>query len=172
MRMHAVAGCMEPSRCRCSSDLGRASIFGESAGVVIPRESMRQSGAAGVVPGGEPEGAYIRRCIGELADQNGSCFVVKAVVIFVGIRIFSAKSITVGEKNGFEPAMGAEAGVKGVVGWVADKGCVVGAHGEKRRVAVNQRAAETLINAGLAAQMAIGIIGGVERVVRLSHIVR
>src|SRR5215831_7974884 len=86
--------------------------------------------------------------------------------------MYSAKGVTVGEKNGFEPAMGVEAGVKSVVCRVADESGIVGTHGEKRRVAVNQRAAKALVDAGLAAHAAIGIVGRAKGVMRLRDIMR
>ena len=68
--------------------------------------------------------------------------------------------------------MRAEAGIERMVGRIADESSVVGTYGEKRRVAVNQRAAEALVNSGLAAQAAVEIIGGAERVVRLRDVMR
>ena len=133
---------------------------------------MRQGWTACVIPSGEPERADVGGGVRDLADENGARLVVKVVVIRVGVRVFSAKRVAVGQKDRFKPAMGAEAGIKGVVGGVTDEGRVVGAHGEKRRVAVDESAAETVVDSGLAAQAAVGIIGGAERVVGLRHIVR
>src|SRR2546429_9919800 len=59
-----------------------------------------------------------------------------------------------------------------MVGGIVDKGRIVGAHGEKRGIAVCQRAAETVVDSRLAAQMAIEIIGGAEGIVRLRDVVR
>src|SRR5215472_9975342 len=112
---------------------------------------MRQGRAAGVVPGGEPERSDVGRSIGKLANQNGSRFIVEAVVILVGIGIFSATRIAICKKNRFEPAMGPEASIKRVVGRIADEGCIVWPHRKKRGVAVNQRAAETLVDSSLPA---------------------
>src|SRR5262249_14593457 len=94
-----------------------------------------------------------------------------AIVVFVRVGFFSAESLAVRQENRFEPAMRAEASIKRMVRRVADENGIVGAHGEKRRVAVNQRAAKTLVNTGLATHAAIGIIGGVKGVMRLCDIV-
>ena len=131
---------------------------------------MRQSGPAGVVPGGEPERSDVGGGIGELPNQDGSSLVVKVIVVFVGVGILSAKRISICKKNRFEPAVGPEARIKGVVGGIADERCVVGAHGEKGGVAFNQCAAETFVDSSLAAQMAVEIIGSAERVVSLRDV--
>src|SRR5215470_18048247 len=80
-----------------------------------PEKSMRQCGAAGIVPGSKPEGANIGRGIRELADQNGPGFIIEVVVVFVGVGSLSAKRIAVGQENRLEPAMRAEASIEGMV---------------------------------------------------------
>ena len=64
--------------------------------------------------------------------------------------------------------MGAETGIEGMVGGVADESSVIGTHGEERGIALNESTAETIVDPNLAAQAAIGIIGGAERIVRFS----
>src|SRR6266705_5500411 len=80
------------------------------------QKSMRQSRSARVGPCGEPKGTDVGGRVGELADQNSSCLVIKTIVVFVRIGIFSSKRVAVGQENRFEPAMRAKAGVKRMVG--------------------------------------------------------
>src|SRR5229473_5991684 len=156
---------MEPSRWRCSSAFGREAMRLSGNGSVMRKKSARQLRPAGVYPRGEPERAHIGCGVGELADQNGRGLIVEAVVIFVGEGVFSATRVAVGEKNVLQPAVRAEAGFESAVRGVIDKNGVVGAHGEKGRIAVDQRGPEALVDSRLAAQASVEIIRGVERIV-------
>src|SRR5215472_58512 len=133
---------------------------------------MGQSRSARVSPSGEPKGTYVGGRVRDLADQNGSCLIIKTIVVFVRVGIFPAKRVTVSQENRFEPAMRAEAAVKRMVGRIADEGRIVGTHGEKRRVAVYQRAPETVVDSRLAARVTIEIVGGAEGIMRLRDEVR
>src|ERR1700730_18200828 len=66
--------------------------------------------------------------------------------------------------------MCAEARIEGVIGGVADKGGVARAHRKKGREAVDQGGPEAFVDAGLAAQMAVEVFGGVEWVVSFGNI--
>src|SRR5271163_2316418 len=124
---------------------------------------VRQRRAAGVFPCGEPVGADVGGGAGELADERGRSLIVEVVVVFVVIGGFAVAGVAIGEKNGFEPTMCAEAGFEGVICGVADENRVVGAHGKKRGVAVDEGGAETFVDAGLRANLAVHVVGGVER---------
>ena len=61
--------------------------------------------------------------------------------------------------------MRTEAGFKRVVGRVGDDGGIVRAHEKERRIAVDQRGAEAFVDTVLRAQMAVHIVGSIERIV-------
>src|SRR5260370_37574020 len=103
---------MEPSRWRCSSALGREAIRSAREVSSIRKTSARQLRPASVYPGRKPEGANIGCGVGELADQNGRGLIVEAVVILVGEGGFSTTRVAVGEKDGLQPAVRAEAGLE------------------------------------------------------------
>src|SRR5260370_28631673 len=67
--------------------------------------------------------------------------------------------------------MGAEAGFKGAMRGIVNEYGIVGAHGEERRIAVDQRSPEALVDTGLSAQASIEIIRRVERIVSFRHII-
>src|SRR6267378_548646 len=140
---------MEPSRWRCSSAFGREAIRSESKGGVIRERSVRQLRATGVFPRREPERADVRGRIRELANQNCRGLIVKAVVILVIERILAAARVAVGEKNGLQPAMRAEAGLESAIRGVVDENRVVRTHREKRGITVDQRGPEAFVDTRL-----------------------
>src|SRR5438552_10197037 len=162
---------MKPSRWRCSSAFGREAIRSESKGGVIRERSVRQLRAASVFPCRVPERADIRGRIGKLANQNCRGLIVKAVVIFVVEGALASTRVAVSQKDSLEPAMRAEASFERAIGRIADEDSIVRAHGEKRRITVNQRGPETLVDSRLGAQTSVEIIGGVEGIVRFGHVI-
>src|SRR5438552_16926692 len=162
---------MEPSRWRCSSVFGREAIRSESKGGVIRERSVWQLRAAGVFPCRKPERADIRGRIGKLANQNCRGLIVKAVVIFVVEGALPSTRDAVGEKNGFQPAMRAEASFERAIGRVAEQDSIVPEHGTERRITVNQRGPETLVDFRLGAQASVELIGGVEGIVRFGYVI-
>src|SRR5579863_5609752 len=126
---------------------------------------MRQSGLAGVGPGGEPVGADIGGGVGELVDERGRGLIVKVVEVFVVIGLYFEVRVAVGEQDGFEQAVGAQANVEGVIRGIVDEGGVIGAHGKKGRQAIDQCGAKALIDSGLAGEVAVEIVRGVEGIV-------
>src|ERR1051325_9555778 len=156
---------MLPSRWRCSSALGRERIRSGKALSIIQADLVGKLRLAGVLPGGEPKRADIGGSIRKLANENRGGLIVKAVVVFVRVRVEAATGVAVGEENGFEPTVRAKAGFEGVVGRIGDKHGVVWPHGEERAVAINERGAEAIIDAGLAGEFTVVIVGGVEGVV-------
>src|SRR5437879_2454071 len=162
---------MEPSRCRCSSAFGREAIRSESKGGVIRERSVRQLRAAGVFPCRKPERADIRGRVGKLANPNRRRLIVKAVVIFVVEGALASTRVAVGKKNGFQPAMRAEASFERAIGRIADEDSIVRAHGKKRRITVNQRGPETLVDSRLGTQTSVEVIGRVEWIVRFGHVI-
>src|SRR5438477_13017919 len=107
---------MEPSRWRCSSAFGREAIRSESKGGVIRERSVRQLRAASVFPCRVPERADIRGRIGKLTNQDCRGLIVKAVVLFVGAGALASTCVAVGQKDGLEPAMRADARFERAVG--------------------------------------------------------
>jgi hypothetical protein len=131
---------------------------------------MRQSGLAGIGPGGEPVGTDVGGGVGELANQRASRKIVKAIEVLVVVSLGFEICIAISELDDFQPAMGAEASVKSVIGRVADEGSVVWAHGKERRKAINESASEALVNSGLVGEVAIEIFRGVEGIVGFGDI--
>ena len=68
--------------------------------------------------------------------------------------------------------MSRETGLKGVVRGIADERSVVRADREERAVAVDQYGIEAIVDALLAAHLAVKIFGGVEWIVRFGHVIR
>ena len=93
------------------------------------------------------------------------------IEIFVVVGILCRAGIAVGEQNGFEPTVGAQARFKGVIGRIGDEGSVIWAHGEKGRKAVDQCRAEAFVDAVLKGQVAVEIFGGVEGVVGFGDVI-
>src|SRR6266851_3555148 len=163
---------MEPSRWRCNSALGNEAIRLESKGCVIRESSVRQLRPASVHPRRKPERAHIGCRVRELANQNCGGLVVEAVVILVGEGIHPAARVAVGKKNGLQPAMRTKTSLEGAIGRVANEKRIIWPHREKRRIAVDQRGCEALIDRLLGAQVTVKIIGGVEGIMRLGHVIR
>src|SRR6267143_721446 len=163
---------MDPSRWRCSSALGREAIRLESKGGVIRERLVRQLRPAGVYPGRKPERAYIGCRVGELTNQNGGGLVVESVVILVGEGILTAARVAVGEKYGFQPAMRTKASLESAICRVADEKRIIWPHREKRRIAVDQRGSKSLGDRRFADQVTVKIIGRVEGIMRLRHVIR
>src|SRR5581483_4621648 len=135
-------------------------LAGRAAGLMRAL-SMRQLRLAGVFPGGVPE----------RADIGGGGLIVETVVILVGVGIEAAAGVAVREKNGLEPTVRAETGFEGVIGGIVDEQRVIGTHGEEGSVAIDQGGSKAFVDAGLIGEAAIGVVRGVERVVRRGDIV-
>src|SRR5467141_605127 len=163
---------MDPSRCRCSSAFGREAMRLESKGGVIRERLVRQLRPAGVYPRRKPERAHIGCRVGELTNQNGGGLVVEAVVILVGEGILTAARVAVGEKYGLQPAMRTKTSLECAIRRVADEKRIIWPHREKRRIAVDQRGSKSLVDRRLAAQVTVKIIGRVEGIMRLRHVIR
>src|SRR5689334_14671395 len=131
----------------------------------------RQLRLAGVFPGGEPVGTDVGGGVGKLADQDGAGMIVKMVVVFVGVGVQTAAGFAVSVKNGFHPTVRTEAGFESVVGGIGNECSVIRAHEEIGRVAIYQSCAEAFVHAVLRAEVAIVVIGGVERIVSAGYIV-
>src|SRR6266849_6943144 len=163
---------MEPSRWRCSSAFGREAIRLESKSAVIRERSVRQLRPPGVHPRREPERTHIGCRVGELPNQNCGGLIVEAVVILVGEGILPAARVAVGEKYGLQPAMRTKASLESTIRRVADEKRIIWPHREKRRIAVDQRGSKSLVDCQLAAQVTVKIIGRVEGIMRLRHVIR
>jgi len=86
---------------------------------------------AGINPRCQPIGTYVRRRVGQLSDQNHRRRIIEVIEILIIVRILANARIAIRQQYCFEPAVSAEASLKGVVGGVADVRGVVWAHGEK-----------------------------------------
>src|SRR5260370_24838696 len=107
-----------------------------------------------------------------LANQNGRSLVVEAVVIFVVEGIPPPARVAVGKKNGLQPAMRTKTSLEGAIRRIADEKRIIWPHREKRRIAVDQRGSKSFVDRRLAAQVPVKIIGGVEGIMRLRHVIR
>src|SRR5271155_3063403 len=121
----------------------------ESKAEVICGRLMWQLRPSGIHPGSEPKGADVGGGIGKLANQDSCSVIVEAIIVFVGEGILAVARTAVGQKNGFEPTVGTEAGFKRIVRGVADKDCVIRPHRKKRGKAVDQDGSKTIVDAGL-----------------------
>src|SRR5260221_502514 len=166
-----IAGRMLPSRWRCSSALGRERRCSGKGLSGIRANLARKLRLAGVFPGGKPEGADVGGGVGKLANQDCGGLIVKAIVVFVGVRVEAAARIAVGEENSFEPTVGTKAGFEGVVGRIGDEHGVVGTHGEEGAIAVDEGGAEAVVDAMLARKFAVVVVRGVEGIVRGGDVV-
>src|SRR5258705_11656310 len=171
VRATTVAGRMLPSKWRCNSALRRERMRSGKDESVMPAKSAGKLRLAGIFPGGEPEGADVSRSVRKLANENGGGLIVKAVVVFVGVRIQAAARIAVGEKNGFEATVRTKAGFEGVIGGIGNEHSVIGTHGKKGAVAVNERGAEAIVDAELTGKMAVVVVGRVEGIVSGGNVV-
>src|SRR5882724_11412871 len=136
------------------------------------KDLARKLRLAGVFPGGEPKGTDVGGGVRELANQDCGGLIVKAIVVFVGVRVEAAARIAVSEKNSFEPTVGTKAGFEGIVGWIGNEHGVVGTHGKEGAIAIDEGSAEAVVDAELAGEFAIVVVCGVEGVVRSGDVVR
>ena len=141
-----------------------------SVEAMVVKESAGELRLAGIFPGSEPVGADVGGGAGKLMDQRGSGLIIKAVVVFVVVGLAAEMRVAVGEKNRFDPGVGGEAGLEGMIGGIADEGSVVGAHREEGSEAVDQRGAEALVDSILQRQVTVEIFGAVEGIMRFGDV--
>src|SRR5437879_12648281 len=67
--------------------------------------------------------------------------------------------------------MGAEAGFKRAIRGIVNKCGIVGAHGEERRIPVDQGSPEALVDSRLVALATVKVIGCVEWIMRFCHVI-
>jgi len=98
-----------------------------------------QCGLAGIGPRRQPVRADIGCGVRQLADQRACGLIVKAIEVFIVVRLGFQARVAIRNLDDLQPTVGAKASLEGVVGRIVDEGTIVGRMGkneEKRSINV------------------------------------